>query len=200
MPAARSRDSARYWRTPLLPGADLVTATYRDHAFAPHWHDAYTIPVIEAGAERYTCRGTGYVAETGTVPVINPGEVHTGSRATDDGWRYRVSYVPACPSPTSRRRAVSSTKVISPGISSACSACRPGAGRHADADWRAGCALPARHRPCLRAPCIGNGNPERAGRAHVLEAATKNPAFGARTYKPHAPPGAILQVSWRSSS
>ncbi len=94
MPAARSRDSARYWRTPLLPGADLVTATYRDHAFAPHWHDAYTIPVIEAGAERYTCRGTGYVAETGTVPVINPGEVHTGSRATDDGWRYRVSYVP----------------------------------------------------------------------------------------------------------
>ncbi|KWN80223.1 AraC family transcriptional regulator [Burkholderia ubonensis] len=94
MSAARLRDSARYWRTPLLPDADLVTATYRDHAFAPHWHDAYTIPVIEAGAERYVCRGAGHVADTGTVPVINPGEVHTGSRAADDGWRYRVCYVP----------------------------------------------------------------------------------------------------------
>ncbi|KVN27896.1 AraC family transcriptional regulator [Burkholderia pyrrocinia] len=94
MSAARLRDSARYWRTPLLPDADLVTAAYRDHTFAPHWHDAYTIPVIEAGAERFTCRGSGHVAETGTVPVINPGEVHTGSRATDDGWRYRVCYVP----------------------------------------------------------------------------------------------------------
>ncbi|WP_179402562.1 AraC family transcriptional regulator [Burkholderia guangdongensis] len=94
MPAARFRDSARYWRTPLLPDAELVTAEYREHAFAPHWHDAYTIPLIEAGAQRYTYRGSGYVAEAGTVPFINPGEVHTGSRATDDGWRYRVVYVP----------------------------------------------------------------------------------------------------------
>ncbi|RQV85867.1 AraC family transcriptional regulator [Burkholderia anthina] len=94
MPAIRLPDSARYWRTPLVPDADLLTATYRDHAFAPHWHDAYTIPVILEGAERFTYRGTGYVAETGTVPVINPGEVHTGSRAADEGWCYRVSYMP----------------------------------------------------------------------------------------------------------
>ncbi|KWH59877.1 AraC family transcriptional regulator [Burkholderia anthina] len=94
MPATRLPDSARYWRTPLVPDADLLTATYRDHAFAPHWHDAYTIPVILEGAERFTYRGTGYVAETGTVPVINPGEVHTGSRAADEGWCYRVSYMP----------------------------------------------------------------------------------------------------------
>ncbi|AOJ01324.1 MULTISPECIES: AraC family transcriptional regulator [Burkholderia] len=88
------REHVRYWRTPLLADADFVTATYRDHAFAPHWHDAYTIPVIEAGAERYTCRGGAYVADTGSIPVINPGEIHTGSRAAEDGWRYRVSYVP----------------------------------------------------------------------------------------------------------
>ncbi|EOH6074289.1 AraC family transcriptional regulator [Burkholderia cenocepacia] len=94
MSPTRLPDSARYWRTPLVPDADLLTATYRDHAFAPHWHDAYTIPVILEGAERFTYRGTGYVAETGTVPVINPGEVHTGSRAADEGWCYRVSYMP----------------------------------------------------------------------------------------------------------
>jgi AraC-like DNA-binding protein len=94
MTARRFRDSARYWRTPLLPGADLLTAEYHEHAFAPHWHEAYAIPVIEDGAECYRYRGAHYVAEAGTVPVINPGELHTGSRAVDEGWRYRVMYVP----------------------------------------------------------------------------------------------------------
>jgi AraC-like DNA-binding protein len=94
MTTTRFRDSAHYWRTPLLPGADLLTAEYHDHTFTPHWHDAYTIPVIEAGAETYQYRGSRHVAEAGSVPVINPGEVHTGSRAIDEGWRYRVLYAP----------------------------------------------------------------------------------------------------------
>lgn len=94
MTLSRFRDFARYWRTPLLPGADLLTAEYHDHEFTPHWHDAYTIPVIEDGAECYRYRGARHVAEAGSVPVINPGEVHTGSRAVDEGWRYRVMYVP----------------------------------------------------------------------------------------------------------
>ncbi|MGH8781519.1 AraC family transcriptional regulator [Paraburkholderia sp.] len=94
MTVTRFRDSVRYWRTPLLPGAELVTAEYRDHAFPPHWHEAYAVPVIEAGAETYRYRGADYVAEAGTVPVINPGELHTGSRAVEAGWRYRVMYVP----------------------------------------------------------------------------------------------------------
>ncbi|QGZ55204.1 AraC family transcriptional regulator [Paraburkholderia acidiphila] len=94
MTDSRYRDSARYWRTPLLPGADLVTAEYNEHTFAPHWHEAYTIPVIEGGAECYRYRGAQHVAETGSVPVINPGELHTGSRAAEEGWSYRVMYVP----------------------------------------------------------------------------------------------------------
>ncbi|WP_321927090.1 helix-turn-helix transcriptional regulator [Paraburkholderia guartelaensis] len=94
MSDSRFRDSARYWRTPLLPGADLVTAEYNEHTFAPHWHEAYTIPVIEGGAECFRYRGTQHVAETGSVPVINPGELHTGSRAVEEGWSYRVMYVP----------------------------------------------------------------------------------------------------------
>jgi AraC-like DNA-binding protein len=90
----RFSDSARYWRSPLAPGADMLTAEYHDHSFTPHWHDAYTVPVIEAGAECYDYRGSHYVAEAGSVPVINPGELHTGARAVDAGWRYRVFYLP----------------------------------------------------------------------------------------------------------
>lgn len=94
MDAPRFRDSARYWRSPLLPGADMLTAEYCEQSFAPHWHDAYTVPVIEAGAEAYDYRGAHHVAEAGSVPVINPGEIHTGSRGIEAGWRYRVLYVP----------------------------------------------------------------------------------------------------------
>ena len=94
MTTTRFEDSARYWRSPLVPGGDMVTAQYYDHAFSPHWHDAYTIPVIEAGAERYEYRGSSFVAEAGSLPIINPGEVHTGSRAVEAGWRYRVFYLP----------------------------------------------------------------------------------------------------------
>jgi AraC-like DNA-binding protein len=94
MNAAHFRNAPHYWRSPLLPGADMVTAEYYDHEFTPHWHDAYTVPVIEAGAECYDYRGGHHVAEAGTVPVINPGELHTGARAVDFGWRYRVFYLP----------------------------------------------------------------------------------------------------------
>ncbi|TCK42927.1 AraC family transcriptional regulator [Paraburkholderia sp. BL8N3] len=94
MTAHRFSDSARYWRSPLAPGADMLTAEYHDHSFTPHWHDAYTVPVIEAGAECYDYQGSHYVAEAGSVPVINPGELHTGARAVDAGWRYRVFYLP----------------------------------------------------------------------------------------------------------
>lgn len=72
----------------------MLTAEYREHTFAPHWHEAYTVAVIEAGAEGYDYRGTHHVADAGTVPIINPGEVHTGSRAIEAGWRYRVLYAP----------------------------------------------------------------------------------------------------------
>ncbi|KND55873.1 L-rhamnose operon transcriptional activator RhaR [Candidatus Paraburkholderia kirkii] len=94
MNPAHFRNAARYWRSPLVPDADMVTAEYHDHAFTPHWHDAYTVPVIEAGAECFDYRGAHHVAEAGSVPVINPGEVHTGARAVDAGWRYRVFYLP----------------------------------------------------------------------------------------------------------
>ncbi|WP_206952954.1 helix-turn-helix transcriptional regulator [Trinickia acidisoli] len=94
MDEPRFDDHARYWRSPLVPGADMLTAEYREHEFSPHWHEAYAVPVIEAGAEMYAYQGAHHVAEAGTVPVINPGEVHTGSRAMEGGWRYRVFYLP----------------------------------------------------------------------------------------------------------
>ncbi|VVE77783.1 helix-turn-helix domain-containing protein [Pandoraea sputorum] len=88
------RNAPLYWRSTLVPGGDMLTAEYNDHTFAPHWHDAYTFACIVAGAERYAYRGGEHVADAGSIAIIHPGEVHTGARETDFGWRYRVFYLP----------------------------------------------------------------------------------------------------------
>ncbi|UVA77404.1 helix-turn-helix transcriptional regulator [Pandoraea commovens] len=88
------RNAPLYWRSTLVPGGDMLTAEYNDHTFAPHWHDTYTFACIVAGAERYAYRGGEHVADAGSIAIIHPGEVHTGARETDFGWRYRVFYLP----------------------------------------------------------------------------------------------------------
>lgn len=86
------RDEARFWRSPLLPDAELLTAAYYAQEFAPHWHDCFSIPVIQLGAQTYLYRGTRCLASVGCIAAINPGEIHTGERATDNGWAYRAFY------------------------------------------------------------------------------------------------------------
>src|SRR5688572_7565049 len=86
------RDAAHYWRSPLLPDAELLTAEYYEQEFAPHWHETYSIPVIQDGAQTYRYRGALRLAGAGSIASINPGEVHTGERATDRGWAYRAFY------------------------------------------------------------------------------------------------------------
>ncbi len=85
-------DAARYWRSPLLPDAELLTAEYYEQEFSPHWHESYSIPVIQNGAQTYRYRGALRLAGTDSIAAINPGEVHTGERATDHGWAYRAFY------------------------------------------------------------------------------------------------------------
>lgn len=86
------QDTARFWRSPLLPDAELLTAQYYAQEFAPHWHDGFAIPVIQTGAQSYRYRGANCIAGVGSIAAINPGEIHTGERATADGWTYRAFY------------------------------------------------------------------------------------------------------------
>lgn len=95
MPApnpAESGEHARFFRSPALPETELLTARYVTHSFAPHWHEGYVVGVITAGAEGYRYRGADHVAGPGWLACINPDEIHTGERAVDEGWTYRVFY------------------------------------------------------------------------------------------------------------
>jgi AraC-like DNA-binding protein len=91
-PRTHFDDEARFFRSPALPGAELLTARFFRHAFAPHWHEGYVVAVITAGAEGYDYRGARHVAGPLTLACINPDEIHTGERAADEGWAYRVFY------------------------------------------------------------------------------------------------------------
>src|SRR4051794_21806335 len=74
---------------------DLLRATYRAHAFAPHMHETYAIGVIEAGANLLRYRGATHTVRMGGVVVVEPGEMHTGAPAGDGGWSYRMMYLPS---------------------------------------------------------------------------------------------------------
>jgi len=106
-------ERAHYWRTPLLPGSELLTARFFAQRFAPHWHDTYNIPIIVAGAQRYRYRGAAHIAGGGTIAAINPGEVHTGERATEVGWTYRAFY-PSIAWLTERSAELAGTEGASP--------------------------------------------------------------------------------------
>ncbi|MEE1951418.1 AraC family transcriptional regulator [Pseudomonas alcaligenes] len=85
-------EQARFSSVAELGGLELLSARFIEHSFAPHVHDSYAIAVLEEGAERYRYRGAEHLAAAGSFALLNPDEVHTGSRASEQGWRYRVFY------------------------------------------------------------------------------------------------------------
>jgi AraC-like DNA-binding protein len=92
MAAQPFHDEARFFRSPALPDTEMLAARFFQHAFAPHWHECYVVAVITAGAEGYDYHGSRHVAGPGWLACINPDEIHTGERAADMGWAYRVFY------------------------------------------------------------------------------------------------------------
>lgn len=79
--------------SPHLPGVELYSARLVDHAFAPHVHDAYSLGAIEAGVERFRCKGAEHLAPAGSLVLLNPDEIHTGQAEVESGWTYQMLYL-----------------------------------------------------------------------------------------------------------
>jgi len=89
------QERAILWRVPEAPDVDLLRAHYVRHAFSPHTHEEYAVGVIETGVEEFRWRGALQRAPAGSVVVVEPDVVHTGSAGAPQGWRYRMLYLPA---------------------------------------------------------------------------------------------------------
>ncbi|MEO6085811.1 MAG: AraC family transcriptional regulator [Umezawaea sp.] len=85
-------DDVRYWRHPAVPGVDLIRAHYLRHGFSRHSHDTFAIGVAAIGVEELWLGGSVHRVLPGGVVMINPGVVHTGRAAAEDGWGYRAFY------------------------------------------------------------------------------------------------------------
>ena len=89
---AIASETASMTRVRVFETFELLRARYTRQRFAPHAHDEYVIGMVETGAARTYYRGHDDLHMAGSVITFAPGEVHTGSPATDDGWSYRMLY------------------------------------------------------------------------------------------------------------
>lgn len=86
------REEARLTRHAGLGDLELLTARYRDHAYALHTHDSYVFGVVVAGAEKLRINRQAYLAPAGSIIVVNPEDPHDGEKGCDAGWAYRTCY------------------------------------------------------------------------------------------------------------
>jgi AraC-like DNA-binding protein len=91
----KHRSSAHIQYGPVrgIAGVDTLTATALRTRFERHFHDTYSFGLILGGVEACSLRKARRFFEPGTVPMFNPGEVHDGGPATEEGWSYRMVYL-----------------------------------------------------------------------------------------------------------
>ncbi|MBD2461504.1 AraC family transcriptional regulator [Oscillatoria sp. FACHB-1407] len=85
-------DFAELWQ-PNISGIELFSAHIVRHAFAKHFHETYTIGMNDAGLGEFWYRGQTCCAVPNSFNLINPGEVHTGQAASNQGWTFRNIYI-----------------------------------------------------------------------------------------------------------
>ena len=88
----RRAENTRISGAPPNWAASNCYARYVEQRFAPHVHSSFALVIIEQGAQRFRHRGGEHLAPLGSMVLINPDEVHTGSKAHDAGWLYRGYY------------------------------------------------------------------------------------------------------------
>lgn len=81
----------KIWHNPQLD-VKLLQAFYVHHAYPRHSHDYYVICLIERGLQSFTHEGAKHVTPAGGVILINPGVVHTGEAAGEEGFVMRSLY------------------------------------------------------------------------------------------------------------
>lgn len=87
-------DRAKFRRSRMFGGIDLMSARFVRHSFAPHSHDELMIGVIHAGVKTFRRSRSSEQAPPGSLSVVNPGEMHTGELEHGPELIYAALYVP----------------------------------------------------------------------------------------------------------
>ena len=87
------REQLTAWRPPVPGIAEILHATFVDHAYPAHVHEAWTLLIVDSGAIRYDLDRHQHSADPACVTLLPPGVVHNGRTATPNGFRKRVIYL-----------------------------------------------------------------------------------------------------------
>jgi AraC-like DNA-binding protein len=87
-----NQEMAYMWRHPELRGVELFRGVYKRYRAARHFHLSPAIGIVSQGAMSSYARGAMHTLPTGTVLLINPGEVHAPRPALPQGWELRAFY------------------------------------------------------------------------------------------------------------
>ena len=85
-------DSIRFG--PSANGIERAEVHLAACAFEPHRHDTYAIGITTAGVQTFRYRGSRRVCLPGQLHVLHPDELHDGAAGTDEGFGYRILYIP----------------------------------------------------------------------------------------------------------
>jgi len=83
-----------FWRDDRLPFIEARSVgDGRKLCYARHSHEVFSIGAITAGQSTYLHEKTSQRVQTGTVVLMNPGEVHACNPIADQQWSYLMLYV-----------------------------------------------------------------------------------------------------------
>jgi AraC-like DNA-binding protein len=87
----QSKEWTKLWHNNHLD-VRLLQAFYVDHAFPRHSHDYYVISLVTQGLQSFTHNGVKHFTPPGGLILINPGTVHTGEAAGEQGYEMLCLY------------------------------------------------------------------------------------------------------------
>ena len=86
--------SPRFWRDAALPFIEARSiADGREVCYTRHSHEHFSIGAITAGRSTYVHEQASCEVATGTVVLMNPGDVHACNPIDDQPWSYLMLYV-----------------------------------------------------------------------------------------------------------
>lgn len=89
-----SSATPRFWRDPQMPFIEARSiADGRKVCYARHSHEVFSIGAITGGCSTYLHEKIRHTVSTGTVVLMNPGEVHACNPIEDQPWSYLMFYV-----------------------------------------------------------------------------------------------------------
>ena len=87
-------ETARTWHPDVPLVREVLSATFEQHAYPAHTHDAWTVLVIEEGAVQYTLHKAKRRAIPGTITLLPPHVPHDGRSASSGrAFRKKVLYL-----------------------------------------------------------------------------------------------------------